>query len=77
MPSSEPRSLRVLDVESGEWAGPLRVAHRGTTGWVFLAPDGATFVTGGSDGAIGLWEGRTGAPLSKVVPAGRTSSPAR
>jgi WD40 repeat protein len=61
--------LRLLDVESGEWVGPPRLAHGGSSATALYAPDGATVVTSGSDGAVGLWDGRTGAPLAMVVPA--------
>jgi WD40 repeat protein len=59
--------LRLLDVESGEWVGPTRSAHGGSA---LYAPDGATIVTGGGDGSVGLWDGRTGAPLAEMLSAG-------
>jgi WD40 repeat protein len=58
--------LRLLDVESGEWVGSTRSAHGGSA---LYAPDGATIVTGGADGSVGLWDGRTGAPLAVVLSA--------
>ncbi len=32
------------------------------------APDGATFATGGDDGAVVLWDAASGALLNRVVP---------
>ena len=58
----------MLDVETGEWAGPPRVGHDGPILTVDYAPDGATFATGADDGAIVLWDADTGAPLNRVLP---------
>ena len=63
--------VRVLDVETGEWLGPLRVGHPGEIFVVAYAPDGATFVTA-AGGAIVFWDAATGAPLNRVFP-GRPS----
>jgi WD40 repeat protein/DNA-binding SARP family transcriptional activator len=64
--------VRVLDVQTGEWAGPPRTGHDGAV-TVAYSPDGATLASGAFDGTIGLWEGRTGA-LSNTVPSGRTTN---
>jgi WD40 repeat protein len=67
--------LRLLDVESGGWMGPSRVAHGGGTSSAMFAPDGTAFVTGGLGGAVGLWDGRTGARVTTVVPARSDDQP--
>jgi WD40 repeat protein len=64
--------VRVLDVETGEWAGPPRTGHDGAV-TVAYSPDGATVASGAFDGTIGLWDGRTGALLN-TVPSGRTTN---
>jgi WD40 repeat protein len=61
--------VRLLDIDSGEWLGPTRIAHSGTTSSVAYAPDGATFATAGADGRVALWDGGTGSPLGAVLPA--------
>ena len=61
--------LRVLDVDTGEWVGPPRVAHSALTWSVTYAADGSTFVTAGGDGKVARWDGRTGAPLGTILPA--------
>jgi WD40 repeat protein len=66
--------LRVLDVDTAEWVGPPRAAHRGGSWQVSYAPDGATFATGGWDGTIALWDGDTGAPLGRVRPGPHTDA---
>ena len=38
--------VRMLDVDTGEWAGPPRAGHNGLIYSVDYAEDGATFVTG-------------------------------
>ncbi len=56
--------VRVLDVETGEWAGPPRVGHTGEIVTVDYAPDGATFATGGrrrGDRPLGRRHRRTAA----------------
>ncbi len=58
--------LRVLDVDTGEWVGPPRSGHNGGSWHVAYAPDGAIFASGGWDNTIGLWDGRTGAPLYRL-----------
>ena len=60
--------VRLLDVETGEWAGPPRVGHDGPILSVDYAPDGATFATGGLDNEIVIWDARTGAPLTTAHP---------
>jgi WD40 repeat protein/DNA-binding SARP family transcriptional activator/energy-coupling factor transporter ATP-binding protein EcfA2 len=61
-------SVRVLDVQTGEWTGPPRVGHDGPILSVDYAPDGATFASGALDDAIVLWDADSGAPLNKVLP---------
>ena len=60
--------VRLLDVETGEWAGPPRKRHTGKVEVVSYAPDGATFATTATDGAIVFWDALTTAPLIKVPP---------
>jgi WD40 repeat protein len=59
---------RLLDVASGRWLGPPRVGHDGSAWYLAFAPDGTTFVSGGSDGAVSQWDGHTGALLATVHP---------
>jgi WD40 repeat protein len=63
--------LRMLDVNSGEWLGPPLVAQRGQVYTATYAPDGSTFATGGADGTVSLWDGRTGDPRGSVLPGQR------
>jgi WD40 repeat protein/DNA-binding SARP family transcriptional activator len=51
--------VRVLDVETGEWEGPPTRGHTGDIHVVHYAPDGTTFVTGGADSAVVLWDAST------------------
>jgi WD40 repeat protein len=53
------------------------VGHDGVALYIAFAPDGKTFVSGGTDGAISLFDGRTGALLATVHPgqAGKDASP--
>jgi WD40 repeat protein len=44
--------VRLLDVDTGEWAGPPREGHTGTIYTVDYSPDGATFATNANDPAI-------------------------
>ena len=60
----------MLDVDAGTWISPPRTAHDGRVGQLAYASDGVTLVSGSDDGAMGLWDGRTGALLS-AVPSGR------
>ena len=60
--ASSSGDVRILDVETGEWAGPPRVGHDGPILWVDYAADGATFATGALDNEIVIWDARTGAP---------------
>ncbi len=66
--ASSSGDVRLLDVETGEWAGPPRVGHDGPILSVDYAPDGATFATGGLDNEIVIWDARTGAPLTTAHP---------
>ena len=59
------RRVRVMDVASGDWLGPPVLARINT---ISYAPDGSTFATGGTDGAVSLWDGNTGSLLGTVVP---------
>ena len=60
--------VRMLDVDTGEWAGPPRAGHNGLIYSVDYAEDGATFVTGSDDRAVILWDARTGAALNRMLP---------
>jgi WD40 repeat protein len=60
--------VRLLDVDTGEWAGPPREGHTGTIYTVDYSPDGATFATNADDRAIVLWDAPSGAPVNKVLP---------
>jgi WD40 repeat protein len=51
--------VRVLDVLTGTWVAPPRAAHSGEVS--VSAAGASTFVSGGADGAIILWDARTGA----------------
>lgn len=61
--------VRLLDVDTGEWIGPTRIAHSGSAWFTAYSPDGATFVTTGQDGKIALWDGQTGVPRGAVLAA--------
>ena len=63
--------LRMLDVHSGEWLGSPVVAQRGLAYTATYAPDGSTFATGGADGSISLWDGRTGEQRGRFLPGKR------
>ncbi len=60
--------VRMLDVETGEWAGPPRVGHDGPILSLDYAPGGATLATGGLDNEIVIWDARAGAPLTTAHP---------
>jgi WD40 repeat protein len=59
--------VRLLDVETGRWLTPTKIAHSGLMSSVEYAPDGETFATAGTDGKVALWNGETGAPLGSVL----------
>jgi WD40 repeat protein len=61
--------VRLLDVDTGEWVGPPRIAHSGIAWSTAYSPDGTTFVTTGRDGRVALWDGQTGEPLGAVLAA--------
>jgi WD40 repeat protein/DNA-binding SARP family transcriptional activator len=69
--------VRILDIETGRWIGPPRKGHTGAIRGLDYAPDGATFATAAEDGAIVIWDARTGARLDKVLPSGPSAGPAR
>ena len=56
----------LVDAERVEWVAPPLLAHRGRAAWVDWAADNRTFVTGGTDGRVGLWDGTTGALIGVV-----------
>jgi DNA-binding SARP family transcriptional activator/WD40 repeat protein/class 3 adenylate cyclase/energy-coupling factor transporter ATP-binding protein EcfA2 len=58
----------VLDVETGEWMRPPADSHEGAVTSLAYAPGGAVVASGGSDGRVSLWDGRTGALLGTVRP---------
>ena len=56
----------LQEVDSGRWIrGPVR-AHDGGVGAAW-APDGSVFVSYGTDGQLGVWDGRTGDRLGMVA----------
>jgi WD40 repeat protein len=59
----------VVDTATGE-KSPVLQAHEGPVVSVSFAPDEATFVTTGADGAVKLWETETQRPLGSVEPLG-------
>jgi WD40 repeat protein len=69
MGGTQSGEVRLLDVDTGEWIGPARIAHSGVGWFTAYAPDGATFVTTGRDGRVALWDGHTGKPLGSVLAA--------
>jgi WD40 repeat protein len=58
----------VLDVGSGGWRWQPDPVSAWNPTDVTYALDGNLFVTGGSDGRVGLWDGTTGDPLGTVFP---------
>jgi WD40 repeat protein len=64
----------VLDTETGEWIRPPVDSHEGPVASLAYAPDGEIVASGGSDGRVGLWDGRTGALLGTVLP-GQPNTP--
>jgi WD40 repeat protein/DNA-binding SARP family transcriptional activator len=59
----------VVDAVTGE-VSPVLPAHDGFVESVTFAPDGATFVTTGQDGALKLWDTATWRVLDTVEPFG-------
>jgi WD40 repeat protein len=55
---------RVFERGSGKLV--VRVQHGAPITDAVLAPDGASFVTGGRDGVARRWDARTGAPLGQI-----------
>jgi WD40 repeat protein len=51
--------VRVLDVVKGRWLAPPHTVHNGKVN--VTAAGASTFVSGGADGAIILWDAATGA----------------
>ncbi|MCY1145561.1 BTAD domain-containing putative transcriptional regulator [Actinoplanes sp. Pm04-4] len=58
----------LLDA-AGSPVRPAVPAHDGPAGPVSWSADGRTFVVGGADGRVSVWDGRTGEPLGAVTPA--------
>ena len=59
----------VVDAVTGE-VSPLLHAHDGFVESVTFAPDYATFITTGQDGAVKLWDAATQRLLGSVLPLG-------
>jgi WD40 repeat protein len=59
----------VLDAVTGE-VGPLLHAHDGRVESITFAPDYASFVTTGDDGAVKLWDAATQRLLGSILPLG-------
>jgi hypothetical protein len=55
--------VALVDVGSISWRAPPVLAHHGEAGSVDWSADGTLFVTGGTDGRVGLWDGVTGSPV--------------
>ena len=60
---SWPRSLKWLDVASGEWGGWWKLSE-GTVGPVVFSPDGTWLASGGDDNAITIRNRKTGTILA-------------
>jgi WD40 repeat protein len=58
----------LLELDSWEWVRPPIAAHAGWALNVSWAPDGTLFASGGQDGRVILWDGRTGERLGTVLP---------
>ena len=59
----------VVDAVTGE-LGPMLAAHDGFVESVTIAPDAATFITTGQDGAVKLWDRATWRLLYTLLPLG-------
>ena len=57
-------------MRTGQAVRPAVVGHDAAAGPVVFSPDGLVLVSGGADGNIVVWDGRTGA-LVGTVPTGR------
>lgn len=58
--------LALVDVATAEPVAPPLLGHDGNVVPVAYAPDGALVASGGSDGRVGVWDGRSGALLGTV-----------
>jgi WD40 repeat protein/class 3 adenylate cyclase len=59
----------VVDAVTGD-VGPVLPAHDGFVESVTFAPDEASFITTGQDGAVKLWDAATWRVLESIVPFG-------
>ena len=59
----------VVDAGTGR-VGPLLLAHDGRVESISFAPDEATFVTTGQDGAVKLWDTDTQRLVGSILPFG-------
>ena len=58
----------VIDVESGEAAGPSDPVHTGLVSWVSFSPDGQTLATLGFDGIVTLSAAKDARPQARLLP---------
>ena len=56
----------LVDVDAAGWLAPPVVSRHGRARAVAWSADGSMFVTGGDDGRVGLWDGRTGAEIGML-----------
>jgi WD40 repeat protein len=66
--------VALLDADSGAWLRRPWLGHKDQTLRVAFAPDGATFVSGGADGRVSLWNGRNGRRAGTVQPGPSASA---
>ena len=56
----------LIDVDAARWMAPPLLSHHGRARAVAWSDDGSMFVTGGDDGRVGLWDGRTGSEVGML-----------
>ena len=60
------RSVQVLDTQTGRAVSAARAEHRDGVVSLSWSPDSHTLLSGGYDGAVALWDPRTGKLLEKI-----------
>jgi WD40 repeat protein len=68
LPSGDTGEVRLLDVSTGKWLDTPASGHDGAANYTAFAHDGQTFVSGGTDGAISVWDGHSGDLEATVHP---------